>query len=69
MPVHVFTLWAPLETVVYQEANREGRAPMGDEVATTFGAIQKNLETLGRVIANTAGPQETAQIILDALTA
>ena len=42
---------------------------MGDEVATTFGAIEKNLETLGRVIANTAGPQKTAQIILDALTA
>ncbi|MGE6781707.1 AAA family ATPase [Ensifer adhaerens] len=67
--VHVFTLWAPLETVVHREANREGRAPMGDAVATTFGAIQKNLKALGRVIANTAGPEETAQIILDVLTA
>ncbi|WP_143348453.1 AAA family ATPase [Ensifer adhaerens] len=67
LSVHVFTLWAPLETVVQREANREGRSRMGDAVVATFEAIQPNLHALGRVIANTVGAEETAQIILEEL--
>ncbi len=52
-PVHLFTIWAPLETVIAREANRPNRERLGDRVIHTYEVMQRNLDYLGEIIQNT----------------
>lgn len=51
-PVHLVTIWAPLETVIAREANRPNRERLGDRVIHTYENIQRNLDYLGEIIHN-----------------
>ncbi|NRP90716.1 hypothetical protein GFPCMMHI_06643 [Ensifer adhaerens] len=51
-PIHLFTIWAPLDTVVAREASRPGRERLGDRVLQTYQALQRNLPFLGEIIEN-----------------
>jgi chloramphenicol 3-O-phosphotransferase len=65
-PVHLFTLWAPLSTVVARERARTGRRPLGDQVSASYGAIERNLHDLGDVIDTTTSTPAT---VADAIAA
>lgn len=52
-PIHFFTVWAPLDTVVAREAARSGRERLGDRVLQTYEALHRNLHSLGEIIENT----------------
>ncbi|GAJ92294.1 hypothetical protein A6U85_20625 [Agrobacterium sp. 13-626] len=52
IPIHLFTIWAPLDTVVAREASRPGRERLGDRVLQTYKALQCNLPFLGEIIEN-----------------
>jgi hypothetical protein len=50
-PVHLFTLWADLPTVVAREAQRhDTRRPLGDRVRACHAAMARHLDQLGEVI-------------------
>jgi chloramphenicol 3-O-phosphotransferase len=54
VPVHVFTLWADLPTVLAREARRRGaRAPLGDRVRACHAAMERRLDELGEVLDTT----------------
>ena len=59
-PVHVFTLWAPLEVVQRRERERVGRAPLGAAVEECWGEIATNQAGLGDFLDNSAVPAEEA---------
>ncbi len=64
VPVHLFTLWAPLETVTARERNRSDRDRLGDRVVTCYEAISRNRDALG-IFVNTedATPEVIAETI------
>lgn len=65
VPVHLFTLWAPLETVVTRESSRPNRAPLGDRVVVCYQAIARNIDVLGARIETAAlSPDAIARTIL-----
>ncbi|OCP19684.1 MULTISPECIES: hypothetical protein [unclassified Ensifer] len=53
-PVYFFTIWAPLDTVLYREATRPGREPLGDRVLQTYDSLNRNLHALGEIVENTS---------------
>ena len=46
-PVHLFTLWAPLETVLARERSRSNREPLKDRVIACHETMTQNLAMLG----------------------
>ncbi|MDQ0324541.1 dephospho-CoA kinase [Rhodopseudomonas julia] len=62
--VHLFTIWAPIETVLEREATREGRNRLGARVVETYRAIERNLSHLGKVVENTGTPEMAVTTIL-----
>ena len=50
VPVHLLTLWAPLELVAAREAQRPGRERLGDRVATCWRQIAAELPQLGATV-------------------
>ncbi|KAF1049166.1 AAA family ATPase [Xylophilus sp.] len=68
-PVHVCTLWAPLEVVQRRERTREGREPLGERVTHTWAALDRNRHALGTVIHNTGAPDDAAAEILRSIAA
>ncbi len=52
VPRHLFTLWAPLETVLERERHRPNRAPLGDRVEQCHNTMQRHLADLGYIIHN-----------------
>ena len=54
VPVHLFTLWAPLETVLAREQGRPNRDPLGDRVAACYETMAQNLDLLGKRIETAA---------------
>lgn len=63
-PVHLFTLWADLETVIQRERHREGRERLGQRVCTCYGMMEQHLPALGRIIDTTqASPAMVASHI------
>ncbi|HEX3331571.1 MAG TPA: AAA family ATPase [Gaiellales bacterium] len=67
-PVSMFTLWAPLGTVVEREGRRVDRRPLGDRVEACYRSMESNLAELGEVVDNLAAPEDVAAR-LDALSA
>jgi predicted kinase len=50
-PVHLFTLWADLETVLWREGQRHDvRGPLGERVQACHRTIARDLDRLGHVI-------------------
>jgi RimJ/RimL family protein N-acetyltransferase len=50
-PVHLFTLWADLPTVLAREAQRhDTRRPLGDRVRACHAAMERHLDELGEVV-------------------
>ncbi|SES20529.1 AAA family ATPase [Rhizobium sp. NFR03] len=52
IPIQLFTIWAPLDTVVIREASRLGRERLADRVLQTYQAMQRDLPSLGEVVHN-----------------
>ena len=67
-PVSMFTLWAPLGTVVERAGRRVDRRPLGDRVEACYRSMESNLAELGEVVDNLAAPEDVAAR-LDALSA
>ncbi len=64
VPVHLFTLWAPLETVLAREQGRSNRAPLGDRVAACYDTMAQSLNALGaRIETATIAPAVIARTI------
>lgn len=64
VPVHLFTLWAPRETVLARERGRPNREPLGDRVAACYETMARNLDTLGtRIETATIAPEMIARTI------
>ncbi|WP_153771180.1 AAA family ATPase [Labrenzia sp. CE80] len=61
--VHLFTIWAPIETVIEREATRDGREPLGDRTLDTYRAVERNLRSLGCTVQNTTSPDAAAAAI------
>lgn len=57
-PVHLFTLWAPLETVIAREQARPDRDRLGGRVEACYRAIEAELANLGAVIRNDGQPPD-----------
>jgi predicted kinase len=66
VPVHLFTLWAPLGVVFARERRRAGRTRLGLAVAETYLEMQQNLGALGHLVETEYGP-EIAALELHAL--
>lgn len=49
-PVHLITLWAPLDTVTIRETERLGREPLGDQVSACWHELEANLPDLGTIV-------------------
>jgi RimJ/RimL family protein N-acetyltransferase len=50
-PVHLFTLWADLPTVLAREAQRhDTRRPLGDRVRACHVAMERHLDALGEIV-------------------
>jgi RimJ/RimL family protein N-acetyltransferase len=50
-PVHLFTLWADLPTVLAREAQRhDTRRPLGDRVRACHAAMERHLDELGEIL-------------------
>lgn len=64
-PIHLFTVWAPIEMVIEREATRDGRDPLGELTIETYRAIENNLKSLGRTVLNTTTPEAAACEICD----
>lgn len=54
VPVHLITLWAPLEVIQAREAKRRDRRRLGLRVEECYRALEANLNQLGRLVP-TAG--------------
>ncbi len=68
VPVHLFTLWAPLEITIAREASRLYRdrvgGRLGDRVAECHRAMAAHLNQLGEIVENVGGSaDETATYI------
>src|SRR6185437_4321059 len=59
-PVSMFTLWAPLETIVERAGRRVDRRPLGDRVEACYRSMESNLAELGEVVDNLAAPEDVA---------
>lgn len=65
LPVHLFTLWAPLATVIAREQARPDRRPLGDRVERCYRTLEAALPELGHRIDNgVASPADVARAIL-----
>jgi predicted kinase len=63
-PLHMFTLWAPLDVVQSRERRRVARSPLGDAVEECRNEIERNQAILGDFIDTTAAdPHEVARMI------
>jgi ABC-type cobalamin/Fe3+-siderophores transport system ATPase subunit len=63
-PVFLFTLWAPLPTILQRERSRTNREPLGERVGECYRALEQELDQLGTVVPNeTESPDEIAQRI------
>jgi hypothetical protein len=60
VPLHLFTLWAPLGVVFARERRRPGRTRLGLAVAEAYLEMQQNLGALGQVFENEHGPEIAA---------
>jgi hypothetical protein len=49
-PVHLFTLWADLDRVMYRERTRPDREPLGQRVADCYRTMEQHLGSLGCVV-------------------
>lgn len=68
VPVHFFTLWAPLEIVLEREASwtrRQQRQPLGERVEACYQKMQPNLGTLGSVVPT--DELEVSEVVADIL--
>jgi hypothetical protein len=54
VPVHLLTLWAPLEIVLARDAARAERERLGERVTACWTAMAANLSELSAVIDATA---------------
>lgn len=63
-PIHFFTIWAPLDTVVAREAARPGRERLGGRVLQTYEALHRNLHCLGEIVENTDAPESVTERIV-----
>jgi chloramphenicol 3-O-phosphotransferase len=70
VPVHLFTLWAPLETVAARERLRSDRDRLGDRVVACYETITRNRDALG-IFIDTEGatPEAIADTIFHQTTA
>lgn len=57
VPVHLLTLWAPLETVAEREVLRSNRERLGERVAECWNELAEHLTELGAVI-DARGPED-----------
>ena len=63
-PVHLFTLWAPLDVILDRERTRTNREPLGDRVAECYRSIESNLGRIGeRVDTAEMRPDHIAGLI------
>lgn len=63
-PIHLFTLWAPLEMVLARERSRQNREPLGERVAACYEAMAQNLDRLGtRIEIGAMPPEAVARMI------
>ena len=62
--VLLFTLWAPLATVIAREATRVGRPPLGDRVTGCWNELSTNRDELGTVIDALAAPDEIVRLLI-----
>ena len=68
-PVSMFTLWAPLGTVVERAGRRVDQFGRSDDrVEACYRSMESNLAELGEVVDNLAAPEDVAAR-LDALSA
>lgn len=64
VPVHLFTLWAPLKVIIEREQARQNRSPLNKRVVECYKTIERNLDQLGHRIDNTgAQPIDIAGLI------
>jgi chloramphenicol 3-O-phosphotransferase len=56
VPVHLFTLWAPLHVIMERERTRPDRKRLGRRVAACYRAIEQDLDQLGYRIENVDVP-------------
>lgn len=64
VPVHLFTLWAPLKVIIEREQARQNRTKLGNRVVECYQTIERNLDQLGYRIDNTdAQPIEISKLI------
>ena len=50
VPVHLFTLWAPLSVVMEREQARPDRDRLGQRVVSCYRSIERHMGQLGRII-------------------
>lgn len=58
-PIHMFTLWAPLDVVQQREQRRIGRSPLGPAVEGCWHEIESNRAIIGTFIDNTTIEPDT----------
>lgn len=64
VPVHLFTLWAPLKVITEREQARQNCTKLGNRVVECYRTISRNLDQLGHRINNTgAQPIDIAELI------
>ena len=64
VPVHLFTLWAPLKVITEREQARQNRTKRSQRVVECYQTISRNLDQLGHRINNTgAQPIDIAELI------
>lgn len=64
VPVHLFTLWAPLRVIIEREQARQNRTKLGNRVVECYKTIEQNLDQLGHRIDNTGTqPIDIAKLI------
>ncbi|WP_316862705.1 AAA family ATPase [uncultured Cohaesibacter sp.] len=68
---HLFTLWAPLETVRAREAGRKERERLGEQVIQTHQTLENNLDFFrqhGQILDNdAANPDHCIRLITQSL--
>jgi predicted kinase len=52
VPMHLFTLWAPLPLIEQRERTRPDRKRLGDRVRACYASMHNNLDQLGCVVMN-----------------
>lgn len=64
VPVHLFTLWAPLKVIIEREQARQNRSLLNNRVVECYQAIERNLDQLGHCIDNIGvQPIDIAELI------